>query len=83
MNITGGYAVPEHKLAIMPMLIMMEHIKLYCIAPRLPLISPPAYCSHPHNCQRKAGDVGNVKHEEIVVGRPGGVPGAGGGRGAV
>ena len=63
--------VAEHKLAIMPMLIMMEHIiKLYCIAPWLPLIFPPAHRSHPHNCHRKADHVGNVKQEEIVVGRP-------------
>ena len=64
--------VPDHKLAIMPMLIMMEHIKLYCIAPWLPLICPPpAPSSHPHNCHRKADHVGNVKQEEIVVGRAG------------
>ena len=58
----------EHKLAIMPMLIMMEHIKLYCIAPSLATANLPS--SHPHNCHRKADHVGNVKQEEIVVGRP-------------
>ena len=34
------------------MLIMMEHIQLYCIAPQLPPLFPPC---HPHNCDRKAG----------------------------
>ena len=34
-------------------------------------LPPPAPSSHPHNCHRKADHVGNVKQEEIVVGRAG------------